>query len=58
MTRNWEPTLPVELENDLGPPQEWTARVLTELARQLGVGNDYYYPLLSAAGMIRAAKQP
>jgi len=56
MTRNWEPALPIELEDDSGPPREWTARALTELARQLGVMNDYYYPLIGAAGMIRAAK--
>lgn len=28
---------------------DWHAAVLLRLAKQLGVGNDYYYPLLGAA---------
>ena len=52
-----EPRLTVELEDDETiPPAEWTARALLELARQMGIMNDYYYPLIGAAGMIRALK--
>ena len=49
-----EPMLPTELEDsyDIGAEQDWTARALRELARQLGVGNDYYYPLIGAAQLL------
>jgi hypothetical protein len=55
-----EPFLPASLEDE--DPQneaearDWTARAIAELARQLGMMNDYYYPLIGAAGMLRVTK--
>lgn len=47
-----EPWLPEHfIEKDT--PPDWHTNVLTELARQLGVMNDYYYPLIGAAEKLR-----
>lgn len=56
--RQWqEPFLPANLEDSAEDgkltPQEWTAQALEELARQLTLANDFYYPLIGAAGMLR-----
>ena len=55
-----EPFLPVELEDEdvhtEAEARDWTARAIAELARQLGTMNDYYYPLIGAAGMLRVTK--
>lgn len=52
--RNWEPFLPAELEDEeIVDPTDWTCRALHELARQLGVMNDYFYPLMGAVGMLK-----
>jgi hypothetical protein len=48
MSYRQEPVLPADLE-DSGETSDWNAKVLRELARQLGFGNDFYYPLLGAA---------
>lgn len=49
-----EPWLTIELEDDTEtPPHEWTAKAMNELARQLGAMNDYYFPLLGAASMLK-----
>ena len=48
-----EPRLSVELEDDdKMSPEEWTAKALLLLAAQLGVMNDFYYPLVGAAAII------
>jgi hypothetical protein len=48
-----EPRLTAELEDDdKMSPEEWTAKAMVELAVQLGVINDYYFPLISAAAML------
>lgn len=47
-----EPWLPEHfIESDA--PQDWHTKVLIELANQLGVMNDYYYPLIGAAEKLR-----
>ena len=60
MSQILEPRLPIELEdaevNGEAGAREWTAKFMEELARQLGVMNDYYYPLIGAVVMLRAAK--
>jgi hypothetical protein len=53
-----EPLLPDELVNEQwseGNPSDnpdWHARALRALASQLGVGNDFYFPLLGAASKL------
>lgn len=47
-----EPFLPehfIETEDD----PDWHAKVLEELAAQLGVGNDYYFPLIGSVQELR-----
>ena len=55
-----EPFLPAQLEDDEpaneAEAREWTARALNELAVQLGIMNDYYYPLIGAAQMLRGER--
>ena len=54
-----EPFLPAHLEDscEVAELRDWTARALEELARQLGVMNDFYYPLIGAAGILREEKR-
>jgi len=49
-----EPFLTDELTdpNNVLPPYKWHAGALHLLARQLGVGNDFYYPLIGAAKLL------
>lgn len=48
-----EPSLTVDLEDDdKMPPEEWTKKALLVLAEQLGVMNDFYFPLIGAAALI------
>ena len=50
-----EPCLTVDLEDSaerIGE-HEWYAAALIELSRQLGVGNDYYFPLCDAAEILK-----
>jgi hypothetical protein len=49
-----EPRLTAEFENpdDKTPEREWHAKVLRLLAQQLGVMNDFYFPLLGAAQLL------
>ena len=44
-----EPRLPVELEDGAEPETAWSAKAMRELARQLTVSNDFYFPLLGVA---------
>lgn len=54
-----EPMLTVDLENGDDPaPPDWHPRALRELARQLTVRNDYFYPLLGAAQMLEERVAP
>lgn len=49
-----EPFLPAFLEDIADSTDaDWNAKALEELASQLGVMNDYYYPLIGAAQEIR-----
>jgi len=53
-----EPRLPLSLEDDdTSSGKEWAVAALRELARQLGVMNDYYYPLIGAAEMLKNLKE-
>lgn len=49
-----EPRLSAELEDENCPlsEAEWHATALRFLAKQLGVMNDFYFPLLGAATLI------
>lgn len=50
-----EPVITVDLEEDIasgGSSRRWYGKALRSLASQLGVGNDFYYPLLGAAKLI------
>lgn len=49
-----EPRLPAELEHakEFENSEEYYPKALRALAAQLGVGNDFYFPLIGAAGMI------
>ncbi len=49
-----EPRLTGELEDDDQPLDDrcWHGDALRCLAKQLGVGNDFYFPLLSAAQLL------
>ena len=49
-----EPRLSADLEddNDARDDRCWHGDALRLLARQLGVGNDFYFPLLGAAMLI------
>jgi D-alanyl-D-alanine dipeptidase len=53
LPRGVEPFMSAELEDALRDEAVsalmWRAMALRELASQLGVGNDFYYPLLGAA---------
>lgn len=51
------PRLPLELELDESPEPVWSPKALRELARQLGRGNDFYFPLLGAARLIEMQKK-
>jgi hypothetical protein len=50
-----EPCLTVDLEDsaERTGEHEWYAAALIELSRQLGVGNDYYFPLRGAAEILK-----
>lgn len=49
-----EPFLPAYLEDMAdGTDTDWNAKALEELAAQLGVMNDYYYPLIGSAQELR-----
>src|SRR6185503_21285470 len=49
-----EPMLTTDLEDTANDPNaDWSARMLETLASQLGVENDYYYPLKDAASELR-----
>lgn len=52
-----EPFLTAELENFAEDgtlaSHEWCAQALEELARQLGIANDYYFPLIGSAQKLR-----
>ena len=49
-----EPRMPSDLEDPNGvvPKNEWHAKALRVLAMQLGVPNDFFYPLLGAAQLL------
>lgn len=49
-----EPRLTAQLEDDaaIGKQVEWHAAALRCLAAQLGVTNDFYFPLLGAATLL------
>jgi hypothetical protein len=52
----WMPEYFIEAD-DLTPVEGMNLpEVLEELARQLKVMNDFYYPLLAAAGQLRALR--
>lgn len=62
-----EPVMPSEFEDASEATEyaskKWHGAVLRSLALQLGVGNDFYYPLLGAAQLLdglnsRSAKRP
>lgn len=46
---NWEPACSL---NGFGILPDWHGEVLREIARQLGVGSDAYYPLIGAAAKL------
>ena len=50
-----EPFLPPDLmtDDDSSDKSDWHERALLSLATQLGVGNDFYYPLLGAASKLK-----
>ena len=48
-----EPFLPDSLGDTDGTDPDWNAKALEELANQLGVMNDYYYPLIGSAQELR-----
>ena len=47
-----EPFLPADLEEAAGDEREIYAKCLRALAGQLGVGNDFFYPLIGSAGLL------
>ena len=52
-----EPRMPADLERLYPAEMPVTARIyypamLRNLAAQLGIGNDFYYPLLGAANLL------
>lgn len=48
------PRLTPDLEEDIvsGMSPTWHAKALRSLAHQLGMSNDFYYPLLGAARLL------
>lgn len=49
-----EPCLSPELEDACGTgDQDWNAKAMELLARQLGVWNDFFYPCLGASIQLR-----
>jgi hypothetical protein len=48
-----EPFLPADLDGLEGTPRDFHSRALYSLAKQLGWSNDFYYPLIDAALMLR-----
>jgi len=54
-----EPFLTADLEDDdKMSPEEWTVKALLLLAKQLGVGNDFYFPLIGAVSLIKPTARP
>jgi hypothetical protein len=52
-----KPFLPDELsQDDKMSPEEWSTKALVCLAAQLGMKNDFYYPLIGAAALINRGK--
>lgn len=58
-TMQREPVLTDEFtrENDPRSHHKWHADALRFLAKQLGVGNDFYFPLMGAAKLIEEAER-
>lgn len=53
-----EPVMPEELvaeDSGGGVSPHWHARAMRSLADQLGVGNDFYFPLLTVIKALEAA---
>ena len=50
------PAIPLEMK--IGEPRYFHADILRLLAVQLGIGNDFYYPLLEAAKFLEDSRSP
>ncbi len=51
-----EPFLPDDLLTEEPTSPNWSSQALRALAKQLGVGNDFYFPLLDAARILEERK--